>query len=309
VPDSVPVAIACCRHRTGGDATDLYPDVDSELLCNSLAARGVAAEMVSWDNPRVQWEQWALIVIRSTWDSVDRPDEYLRWVHRASRSSELINPSDVIDWNLDKAYLRDLELDGVPVVPTQWLRRGSDRTFPEGEFVIKPAISAGGRQTARYGPGHEAAARSHLERLFDESQTVMLQPYIPSVSDPGEISLIFVDDEFSHAVRKGPVLELGEDAPPQPWERMTILGLTAPTLAERAVAESALRAVRRRFGEGLLFARVDLLQSASGGPLVLEVELIDPNLSLTLSPAATDSLASAIAARAASASNHETSPG
>jgi hypothetical protein len=289
-----PIAIACCRSRGDGDAHELYPDPDSELLRDALAGLGLAAELVSWDDPDAEWSRRAVIVVRSTWDSVDRPEEYTRWVRHAAESSRLINPPQVIEWNLDKTYLVDLDGDGVRVVPTQWLTAGSAWQPPAGEYVIKPAISAGGRETARYGPAHEAVARRHVARLLDDDRTVMVQPYLSSVSDPGEISLIFIDDRFTHAVRKGPVLRPGEAVRPRPWERMTFLGLSDPAPAEKDAADGALAAVRRRFSHRLVYARVDLLHAADGSPLVLEVELIDPNLSLTLFPGAAESLATAI---------------
>jgi glutathione synthase/RimK-type ligase-like ATP-grasp enzyme len=298
VPGRAPIAIACCRSRDDGDASDLYPDPDSELLREALAGLGSAAEMVSWDDPGAGWSRRAAIVIRSTWDSVDRPAEFIHWARDVAECSMLINPPGVIEWNLDKSYLVDLDRERVPVVPTQWLRAGSAWEPPPGEYVIKPAISAGGRETARYGPGHEAGARRHVAKLVGEGRTVMLQPYLPSVSDPGEISLIFIGDRFSHAVRKGPVLEAGKPVQPRPWERMNFLGLCDPTPTEKDLAATALAAVRRRFGHGLVYARIDLLQAADSSPLVLEVELIDPNLSLTLLPRAAERLARAISAAA-----------
>ena len=63
--------------------------------------------------------------------------------------SELVNPAAVIEWNLDKTYLRQLEASEVPIIPTTWVMPDDDWQPPDrGEFVIKPSVSAGGRNTA-----------------------------------------------------------------------------------------------------------------------------------------------------------------
>jgi len=293
-----PIAIACCRNRADAAPTDLFPDPDSELLRDALARMGQPAALVSWDDPDADWSCPKAVVIRSTWDSVDRPEEYLRWVRQVGATSRLVNPADVIEWNLDKTYLRDLELEGIRVVPTQWVRAGDRWDPPTGQYVIKPSISAGGRETALYGPAHAADARTHVARLVGVGHTVMVQPYLESVSDPGELSLIFVGGMLSHAVRKGPVLTAGEGVRARPWERMTFLGLAQPSPQQREAAVLALQVIERRFHAALAYARVDLLDGDDAGPAVLEIELIDPNLSLTLIPAAAESLARAICRRA-----------
>ncbi|HZT67099.1 MAG TPA: hypothetical protein VFA11_15025 [Acidimicrobiales bacterium] len=291
--DGPEIAIAGCRAAASADPEDLYPDPDSELLVAALRARGRRAAMVSWDDPAVTWEAIGVVAVRSTWDSVDRPAEYLRWARHVGEVSTLVNPADVLAWNLDKVYLADLAGLGVPVVPTRFLRPGTSWALPPGEFVVKPAISAGGRDTARYGPPHAADAQSHIRRLLDRGQTVMVQPYLPAVEDPGEMSVVFIDGRFSHAVRKGPVLQAGAGVVERPWERMTYLGAATPSSAERDVAQWAAATVERRFGP-LVYSRVDLIRDRTGEPLVIEVELIDPYLSLSLSPGAPATLASAL---------------
>ena len=290
------VVVACCRASGGAHPLELYPDPDSELLVAALGEIGVTARMASWDDDTVTWDQTGLVVIRSTWDSVDRPGEYLRWARAVDLVSTLVNPAEVLAWNLDKSYLGDLARMGVPVMPTQFVRPGSSWTVPEDEFVVKPAISAGGRETARYGPAHRSAARAHVSRLLAEGHTVMVQPYLRAVEDPGEISLVFIAGGFSHAVRKGPVLEAGAGVADRPWERMVFLGLTGPSPTELAVAERVQSALDRRFGT-LAYSRVDLITGLSGEPLVMEVELIDPYLSLSLESAAVARLAQVLAGR------------
>ena len=47
-------------------------------------------------------------------------------------------------------------------------------------------------------------AQAHIDRLL-ETESVMIQPYHARVETEGELSAIFIDGQFSHAVRKIPV--------------------------------------------------------------------------------------------------------
>ena len=184
----------------------------------------------------------------------------------------------------------------MPVVPTAWVgpcdiwTSGSD-----AEIVVKPSISGGGRLTARYGAEERAEAEAHVRALQSVGQTAMVQDYISSVDTEGELSTIFVAGAFSHAVRKGPLLERGAGILDSPWEHDTSWGLATPTAAQLDIAQATVQAVERRLGQSMTYARVDLVDAPTGDPLVLEVELIDPSLSLTLHPNAATDLASAVA--------------
>jgi len=291
------IAIACCRRTDESGPTDLYPDPDSELLRDELIAQGLPAELVSWDDPDIDWSAYSATIIRSTWDSIDRPEEYVAWARRVEAGSTLLNPADVVAWNLDKRYLAELGEAGIGVIETQWVRPGEQWLTPSGDYVVKPAVSAGGRETARYSAEHEAEARVHVDRLLAADQTVMVQPFLASVVEPGELSLIFFDGSYSHAVRKGSVLEAGGGVVERPWERMIFLGLSDPTEPQRSVAETVVGAIHDRFAQPLVYSRVDLIDGDHSNPLVIEVELIDPSLSLVLAPAAAATLAAAVAAR------------
>jgi glutathione synthase/RimK-type ligase-like ATP-grasp enzyme len=270
-------------------------DEDFPALRSALAARGIAADAVAWDTPDVDWAAYDLVVVRTTWDYHARLDEFLAW---ADKVPNLLNPAPVIRWNTDKRYLKELADAGVPVVPTLW----NAPDLPAGDgwerFVIKPAVSAGARDTALWGPGEEEAARAHLRSLSESSRTVMVQPYLPAVATVGETALIFIGGEFSHAVRKGPILQAGAGvqglARAHSDGRGKITDATA-TAAELAVAELALASAPRH--NELLYARVDLIPGLDGDPVLIELELTEPALFLSRAEGAADRLAAAIAKR------------
>lgn len=234
------MAVACCRRSGDADPSDLYPDPDAGPLQAALGDLGAESTLVSWDDPAVAWDGFSHVLVSSTWDSVDRPAEYLDGARDVSDLSLLVNPLKVIEWNLDKAHQRELAAAAIAVIPTAWVAPG-DVWEPPGrsEFVVKPSVSAGGRNTARYAAGDQAAV-AHVRRLEASGQTVMVQDYLPSIDTEGEVDVIFFAGRYSHAVLKKPALRVGHGIIDRPWERMEWSGLTTPTSTQIEAAASVL---------------------------------------------------------------------
>lgn len=288
------VAIASCRRVSTAGPMDLYPDPDAAPLRQALERLGATTMAVSWDNPDLDWGSFARVVVSSTWDSVDRPVEYRAWAGTVSAVSVLVNPARVIEWNLDKQHQKGLADAGVPVIPTSWVEPHEAWDPPSVQFVIKPSISAGGRSTARYASTDARQAIAHLRSLQEAGQTVMVQEYMESIERDGELDLVFIDGEFSHAVHKKPALRLGEGIVDRPWERMAWSGVATPNSEQFSVALESMRIVSEILGEVPTYGRVDLVGGPEGDPLVLEIELIDPYLSLDMVPEAASRLADSI---------------
>ncbi|QAY64686.1 hypothetical protein ET495_01425 [Xylanimonas allomyrinae] len=282
---------------------------DDRPLVPALADRGVTAEAVVWDDPNVEWDSYDLVVVRSTWDYAPRHDEFLAWAETVPR---LENPAHVLRWNTDKSYLRALEAASVPVIPTVWLdparhfsKRAVHTRMPAfGDFVVKPVVSAGAKDTGRYIPvsaQSRAMAIKHTMDLLDSKRWVMIQPYVTSVDSAGETCLTFVDGVFQHAARKNALLT----GPSRPTKGLGLyleetMSAVAATPEQLEVAQRALAAAAADLGlDGpLLYARVDLV-TGEDGPLVIELELTEPSLWMTYSgPVPTlTRFADAIAAR------------
>ena len=267
-----------------------HGDEDFPELARELAARGHTAESVVWDSD-ADWAGYDLVVVRSTWDYSTRREEFLAWADGVD--GRLANRAGVLRWNTDKRYLRELAEAGIPVVPTLWDPAG----LPEWrEYVIKPAVSAGARDTARWTRGEAVAARAHLHRLRAEGATVMVQPYLDAVDTAGETALVFFDGEFSHAVRKAPILRPGggvQEMIADCKDEREQIGPREPSPAELALARAVLAAAPG----GLLYARVDLIPGPDGSPVLLELELSEPSLFLRHAPGSAGRLAAAIARR------------
>jgi len=288
-------------------------DEDMEPLAAALHQAGADVATPFWDDPAVDWRAYSAAVLRSTWDYAERIDEFLPWADRCAQQTVLLNPPALVRWNTDKHYLLELAQKGIPVVPTRFVEPGSvaaqhiERFLGGGadaltigtansfaEFVVKPSIGAGSRDAARYRRHEIERATEHLARLLAQGRSVMLQPYLGRVDEHGETALIYLGGEFSHAIRKGPLLRAGAAlvdglfAPEQISPRQ-------PQPDERAVGLQACTAIG---SSGPVYARIDLIRGADDAPVVLELELTEPSLFFAHAPGSARRFARAVLERA-----------
>jgi glutathione synthase/RimK-type ligase-like ATP-grasp enzyme len=280
------IAVATCA-----EVAEL--DAEGRLLLARLRAAGLEAEACVWDEPTVDWADYDRVLVRSTWDYPGKLAAFEAWV--SARAGQLINPAAAIGWNLSKRYLGELERWGFPTVPTTLLAPG-DRFEPpaEGEFVIKPAVSVGSRDTARYRASERERAGRHAEVLLAAGREVLVQPYLGAVDTEAETAVVVLGGRASHAIRKGPLLEPDQDLEQGLFRPEQV----SPRRADRAETELA-EAVVERFAREVCaptYARVDLLRADGGRPVVLELELIEPSLFLNHHPSAADRLVELVAA-------------
>lgn len=277
------IALVTCAELPAGDEDD-----------HGLPAL-LDGEFVRWDDPAVDWSAYELVLLRSPWDYAQRAGEFLAWADRVG--DRLLNPPAVVRWNTDKRYLGELAAAGVPVVPTTFVAPGEAPPDPDDvEVVIKPTVSAGSKDTARFTPEETDGAHALLAQIHASGRSAMVQPYIASVDARGETALLYFDGAFSHAITKGPLLTPG-GGPTEDFFAPETITPRSPTEAERAVADAVVAFVDRRFGGPLTYARIDLVEGADGGPLLLELELTEPSLFFAHAPGAAARLARVIAAR------------
>ncbi|HEY5340302.1 MAG TPA: hypothetical protein VIK27_04680 [Candidatus Aquilonibacter sp.] len=272
---------------------------DDEMIATALTKVGFAVRSVLWDGDEPD-ECVEALVLRSPWNYHLAPDAFLRWVERQNTSSVVYNDPQTIRWNAHKSYLFDLERSGVPIAPTVLcpMHEASDlraimRERNWNRAVVKPAISASSFMTSIVGPPEQstmhqalhgrvvADGQPMLDRIL-ETRAALVQPFMPEILERGERCLIFIDGAFSHAVRKTPFTDVcgkGEAVTAEPEE--IALGLRALSVVPRAP----------------LYARVDLLRRNDGIDLVMELELIDPELYIRFDPESANRFASAMLRR------------
>jgi len=275
---------------------DGWPD-DAE------AAALLGAEMHPWDDPSVGWDRYDRVVVRSVYDYAQRLDQFLAWCHEVGRQ-RLRNTPELVSFNADKRYLAKLRS---PTVPTVYVAPGDQPPQLDGEVVVKPNISAAARDTGRFSPSTHEVAFDLIGRIQASGRVALVQPYLTSVDERGETSLVFFGGRLSHVLRKGAVLRPDETAPLAQEGLGRDLGVAQVMLdpnlvtageaspAEYELAKRVHAEIAHRFGTPLLL-RVDLVFDGHGEPVVMEIEAIEPLLYLSTQPGGADAFAAAVRA-------------
>ncbi len=258
------------------------PDPELPLIAGALGAAGCRVDVAHWRDDRVDWSDARLTLIRSPWDYVDAVDAFVAWALATARVSRLWNPAELVAWNVHKAYLLDIANRGAPIVPTVVLVGGSAASLDGicdaqgwNTVVIKPAVGVGAHGSGRFDVG-DPGAQAHLDALLATGD-VLVQPFVPSVADEGESSVVLIDGVATHGVRKLP--DSGDYRVHEHWG-----GRSEVVAAPAGAAELAAR-VYEVLPVPPLYARVDMLR-VHGLWHVLEVEVTEPFLWLDDAPAA-----------------------
>lgn len=270
-------------------------DIDDQKLHRALIEAGIPAEIAVWDNPSVDWSQYAMCVIRSTWDYVPKREQYVAWAESIASQTVLWNPAPLIRWNTDKAYLKLLAAQGIPIVETVWVEQGSQVDFDSyfqqynwSEMVLKPVISASGKDTFKVTQQTLPTMAAEMQLLLSQ-RDLMVQPFLRSVESIGELSLLFFNGEFSHGLTKVP-------APDEFRVQEHFGGITRlfqPSPAQRKLAEDILG----KLPWPTLYARVDLMVDDQGKLCLSELELTEPSMFLAYDPEAVHRFVRAITTR------------
>lgn len=249
-------------------------DGDEQITLDALREEGLDARMVAWD-AGMPPEDIDLFIIRSAWNYHLTYPAFLSWLPQCPR---LLNPLSVVAENSHKSYLNRLS---VPTVPTRFFQHGdSSARLSSGERVIKPAVSAGSWKTRVFEDG-DPAGQAFLEELVAE-RDVMVQPFLDSVHGYGERSLIWINGEITHAIRKMPRFDDQDES------------VTTCAIAPDELAFAAQVMAGRN---DILYARIDLMRGQDGEVLLSELELIEPSLFFAQHPPAAQAFAKAVAER------------
>jgi hypothetical protein len=267
--------------------------IDDDHAVLPLARRGLNVETIPWDRPGVDWRQFALVVIRSTWDYQHHAEEFLAVLEGIERAGvRLENGSEIVRWNMRKTYLLDLASRGIETVPTFW-REGLAAgelapLFAElrsDEGVIKPVMSGNAEGAWRLDARVVRDSAPEIEAYYAR-RPLMMQPFERGITTEGEYSLIYVNGRHSHGIRK---LPKAGDFRVQEEHGSEIIPVT-PEPALLAAGDAAIAAI----GRTLLYARADFVRSGDVFRL-MELELVEPSLYLRTEPGAPERFAEAIA--------------
>lgn len=249
--------------------TDAFEhDFMMDALREPFEGRGFRVEDVAWDDPKADWSSYAAAIIGTTWDYWDRLGEFLAALERIEGKTRLFNGSALVRWNARKTYLRELETKGAKLIPTLWLdvadeaaAKAAFDTLGSDDLVFKRQVGAGAKDQHRLKRGEPIPEMRH---------PMMVQPFLKMIQDEGELSFIFIDGEFCHALVKR--------AQPGDYRIQSTYGGREEKITPSTDDLAAARAIIGTLDEAPLYGRVDMLRGPDGGLLLMELEVIEPYL-------------------------------
>jgi hypothetical protein len=268
--------------------TDAFEhDYMMDALRGPFAARGMRVEDVAWDDTKADWADFDAVIIGTTWDYWDRLEEFLAALVRIEGQTRLFNGSALVRWNARKTYLRELETKGAKLIPTLWLdvadeaaAKAAFGTLGADDLVFKRQVGAGAKDQHRVKRGEPIPSMRHA---------MMVQPFLPMIQTEGELSFIFIDGEFCHALIKR--------AQPGDYRIQSTYGGREEKLTPSTEDLAAARAIIGTLDEAPLYGRVDMLRGDGGGLLLMELEVIEPYLYPVEGPELGERMAAGVARR------------
>ena len=267
--------------------------IDAGLAMPHLESLGWTVEWVRWRAPDVNWSDYDAVYIGTPWDYPEDPDRFLDVLEAIDRSSALlINCMELVRWNLQKTYLRDLQSRGADIVPSIWCKDSSDlcveplfdRLQSEG-IIVKPVVSTNATDTFLLNRENSDAIADRLRDVFAK-RACIIQPFMSNIRSEGEFSLFYFNGQLSHAIQKVPK---HRDFRVQE-EHGATLTLVPPETALQAVADQILSLVEPT----PVYARCDLVRHDDGRFLLMELELIEPSMYLRMKKGADRLFAAAL---------------
>ena len=266
--------------------------LEQELLKSAFESQGLKVDITYWDNPSYEWQQTKSVLFRTVWDYFERFDEFWDWLEQVKTKTRLINSYELIKWNIDKHYLRDLKNNGIQVVPTYFADRGNNISLQEianlndwEHIVIKPAISASAFNTYKI-TNDEIEQKEQLFHELLQTHDMLVQPFFPTISELGEASLMVFGGKFTHAILK--------KAKAGDFRVQDDFGGTVhdynPTQEEIKFAEKVFQSCTSL----PIYGRVDIVWDSNKHIYLSELEIIEPELWIRNRPESANKIAEAV---------------
>jgi glutathione synthase/RimK-type ligase-like ATP-grasp enzyme len=278
---------------TSADLPNLFGG--EQLLLPALEALGMKVSICVWDAPELDWTKFDAIVIRCPWDYHEKLPAFLAWLqHLAQLQLKVVNDLATLRWNLNKNYLFELQNAGLALIPSICLKPDDQRSLDDllvamqtDEIVVKPVQSAGAWRTLRVQAGHTAKYENDFNQWRLE-QDFLVQPFMPEIMQDGEWSLVFFDGAYSHALIKR--------AKPGDFRVQSDHGGSVEAMHATPELIAQAEKILQTLPSMPCYARVDgVIRDAQF--LLMELELLEPELFLELAPHAATQLAQAIIRR------------
>ena len=266
--------------------------LEQELLKSAFEAKGLKVDITYWDNPSYEWQQTKSVLFRTVWDYFERFDEFWEWLEQVKTKTRLINSYELIKWNIDKHYLRDLKNNDIQVVPTYFVDKGNNISLKEIAYlkdwkhiVIKPAISASAFNTYKI-TNDEIEQKEQLFHELLQTHDMLVQPFFQTISELGEASLMVFGGKFTHAILKK--AKTGD---------FRVQDDFGGTVHDYKPTEEEIKFAEKVFQSCIsmpIYGRVDIVWDSNKHIYLSELEIIEPELWIRNRPESAKKIADAV---------------
>lgn len=270
--------IALVTYQDKGAYNTINVNNEDNQIINYLTEKGLKISKEIWNDEKVEWKNYDLAILKSPWDYFDLIKDFYAWLNKIeSLNLKLLNPLATVRWNTDKHYLQDIEKAGLKVTPSIFLTKGDDiklhqyfDSYKTDQFIVKPAVSGGSKNTFKVTTANADEINEKLTALV-EIEDFIVQPFLKEIEEDGELSFLFFNGKFSHAlVKKAAKGDFRVQA--------TFGGTVHPQQPSDELVATAQKYIDQ-FAKGCLYARVDGAM-VNNEFVLMELELIEPFLFL-----------------------------
>jgi len=274
--------IALITYLDKGAYDSATVESEDDKLLDFLKGKGLKIEKVIWNDQNINWEDYALAILKSPWDYFDLIEDFYIWLNLLeAKKVKLLNPIDVVRWNSDKKYLKEIEAAGLNITPSIFISNQESinlndffKKFNTNKLIVKPCVSGGAKNTFKVTAENVIEINEQLNKLVQEEDFIV-QPFLPEILENGEWSFIFFNGLYSHSLIKQ---AKAGDFRVQPAHG----GSVHPQKPNADLVAIAQQYVDL-FAKNCLYARVDGT-FVDGDFLLMELELIEPFLFLNTEP-------------------------
>lgn len=260
---------------TGIENPDLYPD--DLPLKSYLESMGITITVVIWNDSAADWKKYDWVIIRSIWDYINDIDVFSGWLDfLRSHHIKVLNPVSVIEWNKQKHYLLELAEQGILIPPTKLLPKAAHidllhelNLISWNQTVIKPTVSVGAYNTWILTKENASSLQAEVNTLLSQ-QDIFIQKFAEEIQSIGEISIIYFNKKYSHAVLKKPK--------ENDFRVQFHYGGTHEKYLPSDSLLSQVEKIMDKIKSDLLYARVDGYLVKDDEFCLMEIELIEPVL-------------------------------
>ena len=191
--------------------TNWYIDqvlLEDNILLKELEKCNLKVIKKDWSDNKFDWKQTRYAIFRTTWDYFDKFDTFIKWFEKTKKETLFINSKEIILWNLNKSYLQELSKKGINIAKTIFVEEKQKITLEDlfkksqfNEAIIKPSVSGAARDTFKITKKNHKKFESNFQKLI-KKESFLFQEFLKDIQIFGEISIILIDGEYTHAVRK-----------------------------------------------------------------------------------------------------------